>query len=526
MKNLKKKLKVIMVIGVVVSLIAGCSGGGNSTWDIGNANKEGYPIVDKTITLDFFAPKHAMHSNYSEMVMFKEMEEITNIEINWTLASTENYAELRALAWNGDDLPDAFFLWNEIDEQIKYAEAGLLVPIEDLIDEYMPNYKKIMEKYPEIKALTTLPDGHIYSTAIINEVPRDQTFKQYINKTWLDNLGLKMPTNVQEYYEVLLAFKTQDPNGNGINDEIPLSSASLYQTRNFLMSAFGFVSTGLEEKDGEIIYVPQTDNYREYLKYANKLYSEGLLDNSTFLMSSTDLAGKGNQGVVGSFDGAAPYLVVGTAQDSDYVALAPITSDINSEKMWLGFDSIWPSGFIITKNNQNVGATLRWIDYLYSEEAVALQTYGKEGENWSWDDEAKQSWTFNVPDNMDPEQYRATITPAVGLGAIAYTNKEFILLESTPLVKRINEQVEAAGYMDYLKVPVPQMIFTSEENKQIDIIKTDLETYIQTCEVDFITGKKELNDENWEAHLKILEQMNIDKLLEIYNDAYARYLEQ
>lgn len=522
----KKAIAGFLASALMLTALTGCgqketSSDGDRA--LGSVNESGYPVVEKQITLRMFAPKHALHTEYANMVLFQEMEKKTNIKVEWILASTENYPEARALAWNSKDLPDAFFLWNNVDEQIKYAESKLIVPFEDLIDKYMPNYKKAMEKYPEITALTTLPDGHIYSTAIINEVPRDKTFKQYINKNWLDALNLNIPQTVDELYTVLTAFKEKDPNGNGLNDEIPLSTVSMYQTRNFLMSAFGYVSTGVELDGDKTVYVPQTNNYKEYLTYANKLYSAGLMDNSTFIMTAKDLAAKGNQGIVGSFDGAAPYLVVGKQMDQDYVAVSPLTSSISDKKMWLGFDDLWPTGFVITKANKNVAATLRWIDYLYSDEAKPLQSYGMENKNWKWDDSAKSTWSFNYPDNMDPEQYRGTITPAVGLGSIAWLDKEFILKDSTPLVRRINEQVDAAKYMDYLKKPYPQVMFTADENKKLSIIKTDLDTYMKTIEVEFVTGKKALDDKNWQEHLDTLKKMNVDEMIKIYSDAYARY---
>lgn len=492
-----------------------------------NFNATGYPIVKKSITLTFFVPKHPLHSDYAKMRLFTEMEKKTNIKIQFIQVPTESYTERRALAWNSRTLPDGFFLWNDVDEQITYGKAGLILPIEKYIDQYAPNYKNAMKLYPEMKKLTTMSDGHIYSTAIINDVPRDMTFKQFINKNWLDTLKLSMPKTTDELYNVLKAFKTKDPNRNGLPDEIPLSTVSLYQTRNFLMSAFGYVSTGIEVgANNKVVYVPTTDNYRAYLEYARKLYAEGLLDNSTFMMKDQDLAAKGNQGIVGCFDGAAAYLVTGEKQDANYTAVPPLTSSINSKKMWLSFDVIWPTGFIMTKSNKYPRETIRWLDYLYSDEAKSLQAFGKEGTDWSWEDSAHTSWVANTPSGVNPEQYRGTLTPAVGIGSIAWWSKDFVLKENNPLTKRINEAVNQAGYMNYLKKPYPQVVFTSAENKTNGTISADLDAYMQRVEVNFITGKTELNDTNWKSHLNTLKKMDVDQYVKIHQDAYNRYLKQ
>lgn len=148
-----------------------------------------------------------------------------------------------------------------------------------------------------------------------------------------------MPTTTEELYNVLKAFKNNDPNGNGRADEVPLSLISGDGTKNFLMSAYGYTTTGIEVdvNTDEIVYVPETDNYREYLKYCNRLYSEGLLDKSMYSNKDSDLAYKGQNDTVGCFSSSGAFLVVGNELDSDYTALEPITSSINKTKLCYQF---------------------------------------------------------------------------------------------------------------------------------------------------------------------------------------------
>ncbi len=76
------------------------------------------------------------------------------------------------------------------------------------------------------KDLITAPDGNIYALPQVNECYHCMyQQRMWIYKPWLDKLGLKMPTTTDEFYEVLKAFKTKDPNGNGKADEIPLSGS-------------------------------------------------------------------------------------------------------------------------------------------------------------------------------------------------------------------------------------------------------------------------------------------------------------
>ena len=126
------------------------------------------------------------------------------------------------------ELPDAIFDAGYTDyDLLKLAKDGTIIPLEDLIEKYMPNSKKVLEKAPEYKSMITAPDGHIYSFPWIEELGSGKESIHsvndfpWINMEWLNKLGLKMPTTTEELKQVLIAFKTKDPNGNGKADEIP-----------------------------------------------------------------------------------------------------------------------------------------------------------------------------------------------------------------------------------------------------------------------------------------------------------------
>ncbi|MDG0811291.1 extracellular solute-binding protein [Cohnella rhizosphaerae] len=279
------------------------------------------------------------------MKLFKKMEEITNIHVEWITPPTDSFEEKKNLAFASNDLPDAFFLWINRDTETTRGADGSFIPLEGLIDKYAVNYKKAMEQFPTLKGNTTNLDGHVYATGIVQDVPRDLTFKQWINQSWLDKLGLAMPKTTDDLYDVLKAFKTKDPNGNGKADEIPLSAVNLGQTRNFILSAFGYVSNGIElNKEDKAVFVPTEPQYKDYLAYMNKLYKEDLLDRETFTLKPEQLSAKGQAGILGSFDHAAAFLGVGADRDKDYAAVPPLTSPDNADPVWLKFSDVWTGG--------------------------------------------------------------------------------------------------------------------------------------------------------------------------------------
>ena len=163
------------------------------------------------------------------------------------------------------------------------------------------------------------------------------------------------------------------------------------------------------------------------------------------------------------------------------------------------------------------------MDFFYTELGSELESFGKEGADWTWDDEAHTSWTFNVPDGMDIEEYRGTITPNVGLGTIPYWNGDFVLKDSTPQVKNINQAVEEAGYMDYLKVPYPSVTFTSEESIELSTLQIDLNNLVESQETRLI-AKKDLTRADFDAFVADLKAARVDRYVEIYQNAYDRYM--
>lgn len=490
-------------------------------------NESGMPIFDEPITLTMMGSKAAIQGEWKNMHFFQDMEKLTNIKFEYKEVPSDAFAQKKNLAFASMELPDIFFAGRltETDE-VTYGKAGLLIPLEDLIDKYAPNLKKLMDENPNIKKSITTGDGHIYALPQIGNVPRDLCDKIWINAKWLDNLGLKMPETVDELYAVLKAFKENDPNGNGKADEIPFSSTGINYN---MMYNFGIVDSRFNNNNGKIEYAPMTNNYKECLRFMKKLYSEGLLDNEFLTQTSQQMTAKGNEGRIGMFSAADAFLVVKTEDDENYKPLPPLTSDVHSEKVWGKSSGINRGRFAITKNNKYPEATMRWIDYLYSEEGGILATSGREGEDWQWTDDTKTSWTRYKPDGMNAEEYRAGfVTPASGSVVPCYYDKTYVLkqllkpmYENGP-VNRLDKDVEEA-YVPYWKDFYPLVYHSEENEKKLETMKTDITTYVEQMDAKFITGVENI-DGKWSDYINKLKTMKVDEMIRIYQEAYDGYL--
>ena len=105
-------------------------------------------------------------------------------------------------------MPDAFLMADLPSSTVdKYGADGVILPVEDLIEQYAPNIKAAIDEDTDGKKLATAADGHMYAVPSLYRSPAEQIRGiQFINKTWLDKLGLAVPTTTDEYYNVLKAF--------------------------------------------------------------------------------------------------------------------------------------------------------------------------------------------------------------------------------------------------------------------------------------------------------------------------------
>ena len=260
---MKKWLSMFLAAVMLCGVLAGCGGtqsgstpasGAQSASAAGdsNVNAEGFPIVNEPITLRGMVALNANVKDWNEHPALKRMEELTGIHIEWECVPDAGFTEKRNLAFASDDLPD-IILRAKISpqEEMKYAANGQLVALDEYLD-YAPNLSALIEQDDAIRKGITMPDGHIYSCPQLNNTEGNLIHHYWINKTWLDNLGLEAPTTVDELYDVLVAFRDNDPNGNGQKDEIPYCVVGKdYPHRMFydLLGSWGFGINGVMDSD-------------------------------------------------------------------------------------------------------------------------------------------------------------------------------------------------------------------------------------------------------------------------------------
>lgn len=500
---------------------------------VGNLYKTGLPIVKEKVTLKMVAGQTKGTVDFDEIETFKKLEERTNIHIEWDLIPS-GFTERKSLILNSGDLPDAFFGTSSggitDEEAVSYGSQGVFLPMENLIQDYAPYIKGIFDKLPNAKRVATALDGHIYTLPFIQEINANTVFtRMFINKSWLDKLGLKVPTTTDELYEVLKAFKNSDPNGNKKADEIPFSF--FYKNHNMghygLMGSFGCPDTRdhVAVKDGKVYMTATTPEYKEAVKYMNKLYSDGLIDPESFTHDASQYKAKGNQSdeLYGFYFDWGGTSVVGTDRfNSDYVPLAPLKGP-NGDQMWLVREpTIWSGYFTITSANKYPEATIRWVNELYEEKTSMQLQYGPIGVTLEETADGKIKM-LDAPEGMTYNDFRYQKAPAITASAIlADTFKNKMLVNANMKKEDVLYQVYAP-YLLKEFYPTASVKFTKDQSSKMATYKTDIITHIDNTQAKWITGDGSI-DKEWDAYLNELNKMGIEEMRKLYQDAYDAFM--
>jgi len=528
---MRKTIYVFFVMIIMMAVMAACSSNGNKdneeVKDV-DVKKEGYPIVDEEITMTMMGPGVGK-AEWEDMPLLNEYAEKTNISFEYNTPPANDFGTNLNLALSSGDLEDIIFGPHDLTPgmEAEYGEQGLFLPLEDLIDDYAPNLKKLLEENPDIEKTITTPDGHIYALPGVSKDHRGQWMSPvWFNGKWLDELGVEeLPETTDELYDLLIRFRDEDPNGNGEADEIPISSVEMEPIRNYFLNAFGLKDQELEEVDGKVRYAAITDNYKEYLEYMKKLYDEDLLDTETFSQSDDQKNSKGQENKIGMFADHYSYFTTGeTSEEAMNNPMAlPLKGPVSDELIVTAGPGFSRGTFVLTKENEYPEASIRWVDHFYSEEGGAEMDQGPEGYLWEWDENKEEKLPLDIPDEYDTsEDYRATITPAYGISPPMLNPPVEVKEQPDDFAIFTKEETEEKRD-PYNEIAIPEVSLTSEERKEVETIEADLESYVEQMEAKFITGVEPLS--NWDKYVSTIEDMNIEKYVEIYQEAYDRWLE-
>jgi putative aldouronate transport system substrate-binding protein len=379
------------------------------------------------VKLTALAVKHGLAKDFDDMKWLAEVEEKAGVEIEWQQISSVDWIEKKAPMLASGDVPDLIF--NAIVDADYAMFQGLFVDLAPLIENYAPNIKKMFSEKPETLVLSKQADGAIYATSKYQRFWPKTQGTMFINKLWLDNLGLSIPTNWDELYNVLVAFRDGDPNGNGdTTDEIPLDFFAQVPDAYSPLMLVG--STGLQLTDrandtsgyfvenGVVKNVWMDPRYKDTIIFIRKLFAERLVNPEAMTQDYTTFQsiarGQGKTAKIGFTWGWESGDRFGADLADQYVSIAPLKVSANSpiepRQMYdfyiLNMDANRVS---MTTSCENQEAAMRFIDAFYEPE-VSLQALFGGISDGNIKKESDGSYTILPPQDpaIDPGTWKWT----------------------------------------------------------------------------------------------------------------------
>ncbi len=501
-----------------------------------------YPIVNEKIKLSVFtaATSQGTDFEYDKNKFTQWLTDKTNIDLEFVVVNSADAREKLRLSITGGDYPDILFRSGfSLAEQLLYGSQGILLPLNDLIDTYCIGIPQMFNQYPAAKDQYTLNDGNMYDVPSVNDCYHcSVTEKMWVYKPWLDQLGLALPTSTDEFYDMLIKFRDQDPNNNGKKDEVPLACSPKgwdSQVEGFLMQPFSKTKIYVENGTVKAGYV--SDGWRDGLRYLKKLYAEKLLAPESLTQDGEQLKQLGSMPT--HILGAAPGGYEGTFttfdEEGDWKNWVTIPSlkgpSGRQESSYSPYGNFFPS-FSITNKCQYPEAAIRLADCLVEQETTLRLWQGVLGEDWDWVTDKKLLGINDQPavykTNFDRDPPKNQGWGEVGLALRTSDMRLGRLADETTAMETILYLESQKNYYPYIPASeelFPPMAYSEADSMELASYESPIDTYVQEMTARFITGESNIDaDTDWNGYLSELENIGLSRMIEIYQATYnAKY---
>jgi putative aldouronate transport system substrate-binding protein len=403
----------------------------------------------------------------------------------------------------------------------KAIEQGYILPLNDAINRYAPNFKRMLEENPEIDKMVKTDSGIYYAFPFI----RSEKGKVYggpiVRKDWLDELGLPIPTTIDEWYETLKAFKEK----KGATAPLTLRTLFMGERTAGFAGAFGVMGNFYVE-DGKVKYGYLEPEYREYLATMSKWYREGLIDKDFAVLDleSVDkkLISGASGATIGWFSYIEKYNLAALHNDpAAHYTSAPYPTLIEGAIPKFGqLDNAYAgtSSAAIKATTKHLEAAVRWLDYGYSEEGSLLNTFGIEGVTYALEN-GQPVYTDLVvanPDGLSSDQVMLQYAHETNFPMIQRDSQLEWKFEET------NQAVEVWRKTKHENYLLPPITPTTEEASELSVLMDGIDEYVKDAELRIILGVDPIDA--YDDMVKQLKLLGIERILEIKQAAYQRYV--
>ena len=491
---------------------------------------EGLPIVDEPIHLSVLAVRWGhMDDSFTQNAFFTQLEEDTNVIIDWQIEYTTDWDEQKPILLASRNLPDVIYGSNVFGDSEYSNHAEFFLPLDDLIDQYMPNLKAAFEADPDFRNICLAADGKIYTLPKNLPCRPNVGLQFFLNRDWLDRLGLEMPDTLDELTEVLRAFKNEDANGNGDpNDEIPVSFTDFGGVYTLLqhmgiMGDANATSTNsyTMDKNGVATFMPVTEEFKQGVIWLRELFAEGIIDQEAFTMDDTMRMAKQQNPeipIVGMIYSWTPDADVPNFHEQ-YEVLPPVLAS-DGNRYAAGMTSTSRNEFAITVFCEYPEVAARWADQFYTPEASIQNFWGPIADGCIQKNDDGTYTLLEPPEGVSADDHAWDMsTRDFGPKYIPEGFSDKIILPASTSDAQKLELAKVAE--EYAVPPYPTVLHTSEELDEMTMLATDIISYVETTGARWVyEGGIE---EEWDDYVAQLNQMGLERLMEIRQAALDRY---
>lgn len=524
--------------------------------------------AEEKVTLTIGIVQNTMTTDYDDNYMTKLIEEKTGYDIEFFFFpsdGTEAKQKFSMMAASGEKLPDILIMGMSDTEIYNYGSGGYFIPLNDYMENNADQWNEMMDNWatPEQKERILRDahsfDGNIYAFPRFYCDPCDASaLYMSVNKQWLDNLGLEVPTTTDELYTVLKAFKEQDANGNGDpNDEIPMightgwmGNAVTYLMNSFLYYAYdGSFGNQYNLEDGQIYAPYVTEEFHDGLRYVRKLVEEGLLSDLSFSQGDAELksiiqAPNDQDSIVGVLVGhPSPMFGAGIERVKEYVGIPSLAGPNGVEYAPFGYQNGSYNTYI-TCDCENPDAAFDFLDAMQDMDLSISMRFGEKDVNWRYVEEGESRYSGIG------EEYKAVFDQNFNPDEpVPWTTENNIIWHDQALIS-----IPPLLMGGLLKVPYPDPLhdykltdlcfnvfperynlhpdwapvtikFNEEETDAMNDTRTTIDSYVGESITRFALGELDV-EADWDAYLAELDAMNLSGYLEVCQTAYERGLSQ
>lgn len=522
---MKKPIKALAIMLSITALLTACGGSENATVSDKDIDLSSYPVqTDETLTYWRSLPINISTSvdNFGATEIAQEFERRTGIKIKYQHPAAGQETEALNLMISSNELPDIINThWGQYPGgPTRAIDEEVIVPLDEY-KEYAPGFFGFLEAHPEYdKAAKTDAGDHYAFVSIQDGNDLLVVSGPAVRKDWLDELGIEEPKSVDDWTNMLTAFKEK----KGAEAPMSFNYGNICYFFNMFEARFDPYVDG-----DKVVYAAIQPEFKNALTVIRDWFEKGLLDKNIVsvdskLIDNQILNDKTGATITSGGGGIGQYMKMGVQKNPNFNLSAVPFPSFSGE----------PTGSVpIAKNITGVGAAIttqaknpalaaKALDYFYTEEGDILANFGVEGVGHTIVD-GEPVYTDLIMNNPDG----LTISQALGLNMLAGNGGAFVL-DSRYIQQYYSlPQQKAAlknwtvGFEKSEPERVPMLTFTTEENSEYAQIMTEVDKYRDQMIVKFINGIEPI--ENFDKYVDTMKQLGVDRAMEIQTAALARY---